>query len=401
MNYSQSVAQTLISKHDVDIAFDLGHKSLREYEIKNGYFRYRMTDIATVEYRAYLKAMMSICLEHLDHLFDSEFVTLQVENQISKLHVYGVSLSVKIEGFERIFNKQYKDDNYSFCYYLILSMMLRTTVAYYWSAHQIKSLELEPITPKEFVASTYQVIPIGSSSGFLDNNIIYWNIDAKNDVAINFYASKLLTLLIKVGDEKSILTLMSNPLFAVQDTVTLAQAIELAIDSENQQLLVKLTTMLQSIEPRHPAVVLANSYLRKFELYTKSSFSIEEISKMSGIDFEFALRNSLLKHANFESVEATPASGDYGADLILATKHGTRIAVQCKRFSSKVNLKAVQEVVAAIKHYGCDLGVVISNNGFLQSAHQLAKSNEIELWDGEAVLKIFAGEFDFSEVFSV
>lgn len=400
----QSIAKILISKHDLSVAIDCQNPSLKNKNIfgvaetkrklDNGrYFIYQMTkEVANSGYRDYLKLIMSICLAHLNHLLDSKFLNLQVKDQIDKYD------SDSIEGFDRIFSKQYKGDNYSFCFCMILSMVLRKTISLHW----IGSLEnIKAITQEEFEAAAYQVVGFPPRSGNADNHIIAWAIKTESKVYINFYASKLLTLLIKIGDEMSILLLMSNSRFAVRDAVSLAQAIELAINSENQSLLAMLAKILQSIEPKHPAIVLANSYLRKYELYAKSSISVDEISKMSGVDFEFALRNALIKHSNFESVEVTPASGDYGADLILTTKQGTRIAAQCKRFSSKVNLKAVQEVVAAINHYGCDLGVVISNNGFLNSAQELAKSNEIELWDGEAVLKIFAGEFDFSEVFSV
>jgi HJR/Mrr/RecB family endonuclease len=96
--------------------------------------------------------------------------------------------------------------------------------------------------------------------------------------------------------------------------------------------------------------------------------------------------------------ESTPKTGDFGADLIIKNNEGTRIIVQCKRFNSKVNLKAVQEIVGAMGHYFGDMGVVITNNSFLNSAVKLAESHDIELWDGYKLVSFLAGDLSFSEI---
>ena len=86
--------------------------------------------------------------------------------------------------------------------------------------------------------------------------------------------------------------------------------------------------------------------------------------------------------------------------MIVENKNGSRVIFQCKRFKTKVNLKAVQEVVGAMGHYAGDFGVVITNNTFLNSAVKLAKSNDIELWNGDQLISFLAGELSFSEIFS-
>ena len=73
----------------------------------------------------------------------------------------------------------------------------------------------------------------------------------------------------------------------------------------------------------------------------------DSINSLSGIDFELLVINNLKKYTNFTTVESTAKTGDYGADIIVTTNNGTRVAIQCKRFSQKVNLKAVQEITAA------------------------------------------------------
>lgn len=105
---------------------------------------------------------------------------------------------------------------------------------------------------------------------------------------------------------------------------------------------------------------------------------IADIDRMSGAQFENYL--VLLFRKDGYIVQPTPLSGDFGADLIL-TRNGIRTVVQAKRSSGKVNLKAVQEIVGARRHYGASEACVITNNYYQPSAVALAKSNGVELID--------------------
>ncbi|MBC8414435.1 restriction endonuclease, partial [bacterium] len=53
-----------------------------------------------------------------------------------------------------------------------------------------------------------------------------------------------------------------------------------------------------------------------------------------------------------------------------------------------VSNKAIQEVVAAKKHYNCQKTLVIATSSFTNSAIVLAKSNDVELWDRETLKRI-------------
>ncbi|GEM_PF-352657 len=103
---------------------------------------------------------------------------------------------------------------------------------------------------------------------------------------------------------------------------------------------------------------------------------IEEIDVMDGIKFEKYLDVLFSKLGYKTSV--TKASGDFGADVILE-KDGRRIVVQAKRYSSNVNLNAVQEVTAARSHYGAQEAWVVTNQYYKSSAIQLARSNDVKL----------------------
>jgi Holliday junction resolvase len=122
--------------------------------------------------------------------------------------------------------------------------------------------------------------------------------------------------------------------------------------------------------------------------------SLEYINNLQGIDFERLLMVKL-RGFGFEVMD-TPKSGDFGADIVLQDRDETRYIIQCKRFNSKVNLKAVQEIVGAMRHYGADYAIVATNNQFLKSAVELAKSNDVELWSGDEILQILSGDISFS-----
>lgn len=71
--------------------------------------------------------------------------------------------------------------------------------------------------------------------------------------------------------------------------------------------------------------------------------------------------------------ERTPATGDFGVDLIISLGH-RRIALQANDYQSMVGVSAVMDFVAGAKHHECDAGAVIANGDFTNAAHELAKS---------------------------
>jgi HJR/Mrr/RecB family endonuclease len=178
----------------------------------------------------------------------------------------------------------------------------------------------------------------------------------------------------------------------------LVGAIDEAIRSRDLVISEKLLAMLMRLEPLHPEIRRLRadvSRQRKVEAIKGSGqINPDDIDNMQGVQFE-ELIAAAFERLGFVA-ESTPKTGDFGSDLILTTKNGSRISVQCKRFKNKVNLKAVQEVVASIAHYQCDFGLVITNNSFLNSAVKLAASSDVELWDKDRLIDLMAGEISFS-----
>jgi len=110
---------------------------------------------------------------------------------------------------------------------------------------------------------------------------------------------------------------------------------------------------------------------------------ILEVDKMSGRKFEEYLQ--VLLKAKGYYVELTPASGDYGADLILSIKD-KKIIVQAKRYKGNVGIRAVQEIASAKSYYKADECWVITNSFFTEQARKLASSNKVRLIDRKQLM---------------
>lgn len=99
----------------------------------------------------------------------------------------------------------------------------------------------------------------------------------------------------------------------------------------------------------------------------------------NGLEYEqyIAMR---MRIEGFKNVEVTPASGDFGADIIFE-REGVKFCAQCKLYSKPVGISAVQEIIGAKAHYNCAVAMVITNNTYTDAARQLAKENAVILVD--------------------
>lgn len=121
---------------------------------------------------------------------------------------------------------------------------------------------------------------------------------------------------------------------------------------------------------------VSNTVLPQIKRKVEAQTDIDFDDEMSGLDYE-RLCAGILKDASWK-VSDTKRSGDQGVDLI-GEKAPYRVAFQCKRYSAKIGNKAVQEVVAGMKLYGCNIGVVVAPNGYTASARTLASNHNVLL----------------------
>ncbi|HWK22540.1 MAG TPA: restriction endonuclease [Ureibacillus sp.] len=138
------------------------------------------------------------------------------------------------------------------------------------------------------------------------------------------------------------------------------------------------------------AVVIVLFLLITFKIWLSTRGSarlrkagIREIDEMTGEEFEEYLGH-LFKKRGYD-VFYTKASGDYGADLILEDRDDI-IAVQAKRYSGTVGVKAVQEIIGALKMYEATQGWVVTNSYFTKQAEKLAESNDVYLIDRDELI---------------
>jgi hypothetical protein len=124
---------------------------------------------------------------------------------------------------------------------------------------------------------------------------------------------------------------------------------------------------------------------------------LPDLDAMSGVEFENFVAG-LYRSRGFEA-EVTRASGDFGADLIVAVEGGLRrsewdsksyesegwsdrMAVQCKRYSGAVGVSAVMAIIAGKGMYDCSHSAVVTNSTFTAQARQLAEAHSVALIDG-------------------
>ena len=109
------------------------------------------------------------------------------------------------------------------------------------------------------------------------------------------------------------------------------------------------------------------------------------MEQQCGLDFEYFVQ-TIFDDRDI-SVFETPQTNDYGADLILY-RLGKVAVIQCKYHSAPIGIRAVQEVVGAIKYYQADCGIVITNQVFTKQAISLAESNHVLLISGTMLQRI-------------
>lgn len=97
---------------------------------------------------------------------------------------------------------------------------------------------------------------------------------------------------------------------------------------------------------------------------------------MAGIAYEHYCADILRRSGWNASV--SKASNDQGVD-ILASNQRLTVAIQCKKYSSPVGNKAVQEVISGTTFHNADHAVVVSNNSYTSSARQLAGKSGVLL----------------------
>ena len=115
-------------------------------------------------------------------------------------------------------------------------------------------------------------------------------------------------------------------------------------------------------------------------------YTMEQIDNLSGLDFENVAAD-ILFHNGYRRIEVTKGSGDYGIDII-AYRNNVKYGIQCKRYSSKVSNKAVQEASSGSEFYHCQGAMVLTNNYFTKAAITTADEIGVRLYDRDKLQEL-------------
>ena len=90
----------------------------------------------------------------------------------------------------------------------------------------------------------------------------------------------------------------------------------------------------------------------------------------------------------------TPASGDFGADVIIE-KDNEKTAVQIKRYAdpNKVGVQDVNQALGSKDYYNCNKAIIITTSSYTNPAIELAKKAQAELWDWNRLQKLISNTY--------
>ena len=120
---------------------------------------------------------------------------------------------------------------------------------------------------------------------------------------------------------------------------------------------------------------------------------VQDMSLLSGKDFE-RLVASLLKAKGF-TIEYMSPGADGGIDILAQLPSGLSsgmFIIQCKRYSSKVGVQPVRDLLGVVSSKRANKGILITNSEFTQAAKDFADGNPVQLIDGKELSVLLVEE---------
>lgn len=119
---------------------------------------------------------------------------------------------------------------------------------------------------------------------------------------------------------------------------------------------------------------------------------IEALHRLSPAAFEHLIAR-LLKAKGFVDAQLVGGANDRGVDIVCRDSDGSLIAVQCKRYapndaSRRVGAPVVQLLSAMALQRRAHRGILVTTAAFTASAYQQARDFDIELIDGENLVRM-------------
>ena len=121
----------------------------------------------------------------------------------------------------------------------------------------------------------------------------------------------------------------------------------------------------------------------------KTHTDLQSIRDLSWQDFERYVGEAYRRLGY--TVKETGAGADGGVDLI-ARKNGEKVLVQCKHWPAKnVGAPTARELFGVVKAEGAANGALVTSGGFTPDALEFAKQTQLDLVDGEGLVRLIGG----------
>lgn len=130
------------------------------------------------------------------------------------------------------------------------------------------------------------------------------------------------------------------------------------------------------------------SYFKSGQLRKKAlGMSAKDLLDLPPGEFE-EMTAELYRARGFQA-NKTGASGDHGVDVIVKSKDGKKMIVQCKRWRKPVGESIVRDFYGTMQHEKAAHGTIIATSGFTQQAIEWAKGKPMSLHDGNKFVEMW------------
>ncbi len=114
-----------------------------------------------------------------------------------------------------------------------------------------------------------------------------------------------------------------------------------------------------------------------------------DIENLTWMEFEHLLCQAFAREG-YEVAHSGRAGADGGVDIRLR-KAGVHTLVQCKHWKVwQVGVKVVREMLGLVTHEQASRGIVVTSGTFSREAIEFARSNPIDLIDGEKLMRMIS-----------
>ena len=114
--------------------------------------------------------------------------------------------------------------------------------------------------------------------------------------------------------------------------------------------------------------------------------SIDDMNLLSPSEFEKLVAKTYRDQGN--RVEEVGTTGDHGIDLIVHTRKGETVLVQCKKYKGKVGEPIVRDFYGVLRASEATAGALVTTGLITPQARLWAEGKPIYLYDGRAFLKV-------------